>query len=885
MRLIPAADLRTRIRLIAAGALALALTTAASAQTWDGGLSHGNATANNNWTTPFNWVGGTAPASNANTAITFTLSGTRTTANQNIANPFILNSITIDSNNTNFTAISGQALDFHSNSSSSFPFFEQDSAIPVTISNNINLTNSLTIGGSGAGILTFSGALTGAGSLTTAATTAVLTGNGTNLPVVTASAGSLTFTGGTATFTSSSLPFNVGLGAASATLTLNQGAVVNLPSTDSNAGVTIAGPAGTALIMDGPNTKLTSGSYVVVAFGDGGQGQLTVQNHANLIETTQSLEVGTFNGDNGQVLVQTGGAITTTNVIIGVLPGSAGTVTVTGTGSTLTVSGSTLLSFTNGNGHLVVTNGGTGALNGGVQFGNDPSVLTINGGTVTTPSITASTPASATVQVSDPVGGVALTINPGGATTYSGAITDATGGPGTVVKTGANTLTLSGVLTNTGGYTSSQGQIEFNGAVVQPGPGSLTAAAGATMQYDNNSRIFGGFLYGPGTHIVSSAAFTGTTSAPSATINVAGAGATFKSFTNGGNLSVVAGLQQPTAFTGFTNQGSGSVTIGANTKANLADFQTYGTLTLNPATITENFAQTTLLTNTGTSQLFFNGGSRTFLGTPSTAVFPSNWPDQSLVGQPTFVAGIDLKGKNATVAGGLFVNNGYVEDSSNNFQGTAIVIADFGSLVKGAGYFQNSVQTINGGKFMAGNSPGKATFGQFVLGAGGVNNYVFAIDDATGTAGPSPDASGHVSGWGLVKSIGRSTTPGDFAWAATPNNKLTVAMQTLVNPTTVGTDVPGLMDHFDPNRSYSWPAVEWSGSYTGPADVATLDAATAFDTSGFLNPVAGTFGWSLDSGDHTLSLTYTPSAVPEPGTLLMTGLGLLAARRYRRRRA
>ena len=33
-----------------------------------------------------------------------------------------------------------------------------------------------------------------------------------------------------------------------------------------------------------------------------------------------------------------------------------------------------------------------------MQFGNDPSVLTINGGMVTTPSLTALTPASATVQ-------------------------------------------------------------------------------------------------------------------------------------------------------------------------------------------------------------------------------------------------------------------------------------------------------------------------------------------------------------------------------------------------------------------------------------------------------------------------------------------------------
>jgi hypothetical protein len=131
--------------------------------------------------------------------------------------------------------------------------------------------------------------------------------------------------------------------------------------------------------------------------------------------------------------------------------------------------------------------------------------------------------------------------------------------------------------------------------------------------------------------------------------------------------------------------------------------------------------------------------------------------------------------------------------------------------------------------------------------------------------------------------IGGSATPGDFVWTATPADKLTVSLETLVNPTTVGIDVPGMMEHFDPSRSYVWPAVEWSGSYAGPTDVATLDAATTFDTNGFANPVAGTFGWDLDAAERTLSLVYMPTAVPEPGTLAL--LGAAAAVGFARRRA
>jgi autotransporter-associated beta strand protein len=418
--------------------------------------------------------------------------------------------------------------------------------------------------------------------------------------------------------------------------------------------------------------------------------------------------------------------------------------------------------------------------------------------------------------------------------------------------------------------------------------GTLSLSAGVLTF--NGANVFGGFLTGPGTFAISGgAALSGVTTYASTAISVNGA-SSFTNFSSGGPLAVASSAAGPISFTRFANQGSGSITIGAVNVVNASDFQTYGTLTINPATISENFSQTTLIKNVGTSQLFFNGGSRTFIGTPNTAVFPNNWPDTSLRGTPTFVAGIDLHGQNAMVAGGLFVNNGYVEDSTNSFTGTATVVADFGSLVKGAGFFQNTVVTQNGGKFQAGNSPGAVTFGKFVLGPGGVANYVFAIDDATGVAGPTPDADGQVRGWGLVKAISREAgitpTTGDFTWTATAADKLLVSLETLVNPTTVGVDVPGLMEHFDPTLPYVWPAFKWTGSYAGPVDVATLDAATAFDTSGFANPIGGTFGWALDTTGHTLSLTFTPSAVPEPSALVLSGIAAVsAAFRPRRRQA
>jgi autotransporter-associated beta strand protein len=586
-------------------------------------------------------------------------------------------------------------------------------------------------------------------------------------------------------------------------------------------------------------------------------------------------------------------------------------INVTNNGTGLT---SLTLGALAGTGSLQVTGGPAITLAGGTLTGRldiGTSNVTIGGANLTVGSL------AGTGNVSNG-SATAMTLTVGGdnsTSTFGGVLANGGTGAMALVKTGSGSLTLTAVNTYTGGTTIADGTLGVasdtslgTGAVtISPtgtlaysattstnksfnlGNGTLAAGAGATVTLIGSS-VFNGYLAGPGTFATSPTAatrFASVTTRSGLSIVSNNIADRFVNFTNAGSLTIATGTTGAVNVSGFLNQNAtSSVTMNALSLFNVADFATFGTLNILPATVTETFANTTLMTNVGSSQLSFSGGSRTFIGTPSTAVFPNTWPDPTLRGLPTFVAGIDLSGKNAIVAGGLLVNNGYVEDSTNNFQGTATVIADFGSLVKGAGYFQNSVQTINGGKFQAGNSPGSASFGNLVIGPGGVSNYVFAIDDATGAAGPSPDAAGHVSGWGLVKSVGRQTgtssMPGDFTWTATPSDKMTFAIQTLINPTTVGVDVPGMMANFDPNHSYVWPAVEWNGSYNGPADVAYLNASTSFDTSGIANPVAGVFGWEFEGG-HTLSLTYTPSAVPEPGTLLLTSLAVLPLIRRRRK--
>jgi autotransporter-associated beta strand protein len=541
-------------------------------------------------------------------------------------------------------------------------------------------------------------------------------------------------------------------------------------------------------------TTVTGGQLVV--------GDLTLQN--STVVASQSgfvFGLGFANGDVNPVLGALAG--TTDFYLVG---RNLNSLTVGGNNASTTFAGDFIAGSLPGG--LIKAGTGVWTLTGG---NNLSGPFNIQGGTVLVASGGALSP-NAPITVS------------------AGATLDLNGDGYTV--TSANPLTIQGTL--------------------QLGGAGLTVASGAAATY-NGGFISNGYLAGPGTHVVTGGAtLSGVTTYNSAVISATGA-SSFTNFTNGGTLTIAPSLASPVAMNEFTNQGSGTITIGASSAINASDFESYGVLTMPDGTA----AAKTLLTNTGATPLYFNGGSRTFI---------------SSVGG-TGNAQLELNGQNAIVAGGLFVNNGHVTD--NSAAGISTIIADYGALVKGAGTFDNSPITRNGGKFQAGNSPGVATVGRFVFGPGGVSNYIFAIDDATGQAGPTPDALGHVSGWGLVKSAiwvrAAGPTSGDFVWTADPTNKLTFAIDTLVNPTTVGTDLPGLMANFDPTKSYSWPAVEWVGNYSGPTDVASLNAATSFDTSGFANPFEGTFGWSIESAGQTLSLTYTPSAVPEPGTFALVG--------------
>src|SRR5205807_1306003 len=98
------------------------------------------------------------------------------------------------------------------------------------------------------------------------------------------------------------------------------------------------------------------------------------------------------------------------------------------------------------------------------------------------------------------------------------------------------------------------------------------------------------------------------------------------------------------------------------------------------------------------------------------------------------------------------------------------------------------------------------------------------------------------------------STTGNFTWSATPANPVTIILQTLSGSTTVGNDVLGPPQNFDPSVfEYTWELAHWDGTFSGPTGTANqisnaLDASTIFDlnTGPFQEPLAGhQFIWEI----------------------------------------
>lgn len=469
--------------------------------------------------------------------------------------------------------------------------------------------------------------------------------------------------------------------------------------------------------------------------------------------------------------------------------------------------------------------------------------------------------------------GATLTVSSNAGTTFSNVVS----GPGSLVKTGAGTLTLghaantfTGGLTLNGGTLAIAGEGSLGGAanVVTLNAGRLQFAAdttttrtfnfnnaltlgtapGTTLTFGNGASVNGGFLGAGGTlAFTDGSALSGATTALGSVVTTTGV----VSFTNAnlrGATTVNAGSTSTATNTALSSAG----TLTVNGRVNSTGLESSGVTTINNGGTVAN----------GGGSLYLGGGSRTNVNTGGTLSSAS--------------------GTTIELNGALLTNNGAQTGTLN---------VNYGSTAKGSGTF-GSVNVGDGGRFGANTSsggasvnglanfrlkgadrlaeaafvgpqlrvvPGTVNVGSLTLNSGSL--LAVNVQDAQGTAGAGYDTA-------LVQ--GALTLNG----YRTAGDQITIALSSLGSNGSAGAAA-----NFDPCQSYVLTLVTASGGITG------FDAASfQVDTSSFQNSLGGGHFFVAQDGNN-LNLDFTP--VPESatwlgGALLLVGAAGTIRRRVRR---
>ena len=197
-----------------------------------------------------------------------------------------------------------------------------------------------------------------------------------------------------------------------------------------------------------------------------------------------------------------------------------------------------------------------------------------------------------------------------------------------------------------------------------------------------------------------------------------------------------------------------------------------------------------------------------------------------------------------TITGGTLVVNG------STAAGNTITVASGGAL-GGSGDIDGRV--IVSGTLTPGNSPGLLSTGSQEWRPGG--NYNWQVVDCAGLAGAGYDSISVTGSLDLS-----SLTAGSFAI-------------NLWSLSSTGPDVNGDAANFNASANASWTLVSTTTGISGfNASYFVVNTSATNGTAGFSNTMDGTF--SVAKVGNNLVLNYT--AVPEPSTWALLGLGLAA---------
>jgi len=247
------------------------------------------------------------------------------------------------------------------------------------------------------------------------------------------------------------------------------------------------------------------------------------------------------------------------------------------------------------------------------------------------------------------------------------------------------------------------------------------------------------------------------------------------------------------------------------------------------------------------------GGTNTGANTFSKVIANNGTGATSLTkaGAGTWVLG----GAN-TYTGATNVNAGtLLIATGGSLNASSAVAVNSGGTLGGTGNVNGTVTVSVGGILSPGNSPGLQNMGSLVLTDGG--NYNWQILDATGVAGVGFDTI-NLSGSLNLAGLTGVTDYNINLWSLS----------------SIGPDVNGNATNFNNLNNQSWTLVTTGNVITGfDASEFTINVGANAGAAGFSNALAGgVFSMGL-SGDSTdLLLNYT--AIPEPSTYAMLGLGL-----------